>query len=140
MPRLIYIDTNVYLDYFEERSYGLRPANEFAFSLLQRTISCEFELVFSDHLLKELIKHIPEERILDLLELLKAKDKLIKINTSYKIRALASEISKSKSIHYADALHYAIALIANAEAIVTNDKKFLDITSEELKILLPNEI
>ena len=140
MSKLIYIDTNVYIDYFDERSYGFRPANEFAFILIKRAMSCEFKLVFSDHLLKELTKHIHKDKVFDLLDLLKTKDKIVKINTTNGVKRLASEISRSKLIHYADALHYALALTIHAEAIITNDKEFLNINSEDIIIMFPNDI
>lgn len=140
MSKLIYIDTNVYIDYFSGRSSWLIPSGEIAFSLVNRTISCEFKLVFSDHLLKELMIRVSEDKIFGLIEMLKINDKIVNVSTTSETKILASKISKSKSIHYADALHYAIALIAKAEAIVTNDKGFQEISSIELPILPPNSI
>lgn len=83
---------------------------------------------------------MPEDKILGLIETLKINDKIVNAYITNEARILASEISNSKPIHYADALHYAIALIAQAEAIITNDKGFQEISSIELPILPPNGI
>lgn len=140
MPRLIYIDTNVYLDYFENRNYGLRPASEFAFSLFRRTISCEFRIVVSDKLLEELKRFVDTEKILDLFDKLRRFDKIVEIKLNRGIKLDASRISKNGLIHYSDALHYSIALNAGAEAIITNDRQFRSLSSGKLPIILPENI
>lgn len=140
MSKLIYIDTNVYLDYFKERSYGLRPASEFAFILIQRAISCEFRIVISTKLMEELDKRIPQENTNGLFDQLRGLNKILDIKTNLEIKRLASELSKSGKIHYADALHYAFAFYAKADAIITNDLAFRNLSSNQLEILLPEEI
>jgi len=50
---LIYLDTNIYMDYFENRSDGLRPLGDFAFNLLRRCFECEFSIASSVLVAKE---------------------------------------------------------------------------------------
>jgi len=63
---LIYCDTNIYIDYFENREDNLRPLGTFAFELLRRTIECEFTIVVSDFVISELEKYVEEEKIKEL--------------------------------------------------------------------------
>lgn len=55
--RLIYCDTNVYLDYFFDRRDNIRPLGEFAHQVIQRALGCEFYIVISDWVITELNKH-----------------------------------------------------------------------------------
>lgn len=114
MSRLIYIDTNVYIDYFKERSYGLRPANEFAFSLIQRTINCEFKIIVSTKLILELERYIKKETFLGLFDELRIYDKILDVKITNEIKNLAEELSNTGKIHHSDALHYAFAFYAGA--------------------------
>ena len=140
MSKLIYIDTNVYLDYFEERSYGLRPANEFAFNLIQRTIACEFKIVLSTKLLEELEKRVSKEKITDFFNKLRIFNKVFDVRMTFNIKKFAIELSRSGRIHYSDALHYAFASHYGVEAIITNDRNFRELSSEKLRILMPEEV
>ena len=54
MQRLIYLDTNIYLDYFENRTDKLKPLGEFAFRIIKRAIDCEFKIVISSIILAEI--------------------------------------------------------------------------------------
>lgn len=139
MSRLIYIDTNVYVDYFENRSYGLRPASEFAFIIIQRAISCEFNIVISTLLVKELEKRISQDEINRLFSQLREFNKIIDAKITYEVKKLAEELTRSGKIHYADAIHYALAFHAKAEAIITNDRAFRNLSNSKLEILLPEE-
>jgi rRNA-processing protein FCF1 len=71
MNELIYLDTNIYLDYLESREDRLRPLGEFAFRLLQRTLKCEFKIVISDVVNKELDRNIEADKIKGILDDLK---------------------------------------------------------------------
>ena len=124
MPVRIYLDTNIYLDYCEKRSDGIRPLQEFAFSVFRRTLECEFEIVISNLVIKEINEaKLKNKATLDiLLSELKAKKKLFYVNYTY------SEMSKSKGYeNWKDALHAIIARRAKCRFIVTrNISDFLE--------------
>jgi hypothetical protein len=58
MSVLIYLDTNVWLDYFLDRSSGLLSPSEIALHILKRSIFCEFQILISDILTVELEKYV----------------------------------------------------------------------------------
>jgi len=116
----IYLDTCIYLDYFEDRKDNLRPLGEFAFQLLKRTFECEFEIIISDWLLAELSKWADKQTITELFQKLKMLNKDISIETTN------DDILKTKDIcnentHFQDALHFVLAKKAGAMYIVTRN-------------------
>mgnify|MGYP006296621571 FL=1 len=56
MSELIYIDTNIYIDYFLNRKDNLRPLGDFAHELFIKTSQCKYKIIISDWLEKELTK------------------------------------------------------------------------------------
>lgn len=114
----IYVDTNVYIDYFEDRSDNLRPLGELAFQLFERALSCEFKIIMSSEVAKELRNNGYFEDINKFTEKFRKANKIefIKVTDSDKHTA-----SKGKTSHYEDRLHYAIAERSNAEFVVTRN-------------------
>src|SRR3989339_1207553 len=112
----IYLDTNIYLDYCEKRSDGIRPLNEFAFAVFRRTLECEFEIVISDWVINELGKSTEEEALKIIAASLKAKKKLDYVESSYEEREKAQKYKNWK-----DALHAIIAKRAKCKFIVTRN-------------------
>jgi len=110
---------------FEDRTDGLHPLGEFAFQLLKRTFNCEFEIVVSDWVLKEMEKQIANLALfIELLDRLQKLGKLIKIYKNLEIVKEAKTLTKSSDIHFADALHAAIAKESNAVLVTWNIKDF----------------
>lgn len=138
---LIYIDTNVYLDYMGNREDNLKPLGEFAFQLIQRALKCEFEILLSDLVLEELNRHASKKEIERMLCPLLKKNKIQQVvSTKEDSEEAKEECIRCPDIHFSDSLHYAIALRCCAEAIITNDKHFYSIESPELLITTPNRI
>jgi len=108
----LYVDTNVYLDFFLERS-----KSRYAERLFRQTLQCKHQIILSDHIISELIRNIAIENINALFETL--KHKLIKIKAEDRDYAYA----KTLNTHYADALHITLAKKAEADAIITNNNK-----------------
>ncbi|MGV8141040.1 MAG: type II toxin-antitoxin system VapC family toxin [Candidatus Woesearchaeota archaeon] len=108
----IYIDTNVYLDFFLERS-----KSRHAERLFRRTLNCHHHIILSDHLSSELTLYIDHSKIKILFEMLKNKIILVKSEKE------DEEKARLLPTHYADALHIILARKADAEAIVTNNIK-----------------
>jgi hypothetical protein len=66
MSKRIYVDSNIYIDYFENRSDKLIPWGEFAHKLFQRTFECEFKVIISSFIIKELNNNGYDKEINDL--------------------------------------------------------------------------
>ncbi len=134
---LIYIDTNVYIDYFEDRRDKFRPLGEFAYQIFQRTLSCEFSIVFSGLLLKEILNHTKEQQLSALLHELKEKNKILETKATFEDKVKTRQIVKEKRTSFNDTLHAVIAQRMDAEFLVTrNIQDFLEL-QEMVKILLP---
>ncbi len=134
----VYLDTNIYLDYLENRSDNLRPLGEFAFQLLTRSIACEFKIIISDIVLKELDKYITKEKIKQILTPLSRKDKIISVTSKFKHKRKARSIKRQFGIPFFDALHYILAKENNAEYLITNDKHFFELPEDGILITKPN--
>jgi len=120
----VYCDTNIFLDFLENRKDKLKPLGELAFQIFKRAINCEFYIIFSNHTKKELFAYgISNKKIDEIMNLLNAK--IILVKAEYQDYLNAKKFNK---IHYKDAVHYIIAK-RTSDILLTNDN--------ELKIL-PN--
>ena len=106
------------MDFFEGRSDYLRPLDEFAFQIFKRVENGEFTLIISDHLLYELRNHIEEKKIIELLQPLTEKGRIIKVFKTREDILKAKEISKEK---WKDALHAILANKAKAVYLLTRN-------------------
>jgi predicted nucleic acid-binding protein len=111
----LYIDTNVYLDFFLERR-----KSEHAFKIFKKTLKCKFYIILSDHILAELNNTMDLSDTQMLFSLLKPKIILVQMNEKDKNDA------KLLNTHYADAIHIILATKAKADAIVTSNVKDFD--------------
>lgn len=113
---LVYIDTNVWLDYCLRTDQFL---DVYAQQVLARSLSCEFRICVSDVLLYELNKYISSTD--DLFELFTKKDKLVSIDSTYEDKQRARSIP----VHYPDDVHLFLAQKAGCRYFITNDKEIL---------------
>ena len=136
MSERIYVDTNIYLDYADVRTDGIRPLDELAFSVFQRTLSCEFEIVASDFVIEEILANLKNKTTFNLLVAeLKEKKKLIYVEAT---RQEFTEAKRSKN--WTDTLHAIIAKRTNCKYIVTrNIVDFLK-SSDILEPVLPEQL
>ncbi|MCR4369272.1 MAG: PIN domain-containing protein [archaeon] len=136
MSKRIYLDTNIYVDYCEGRADSIRPLQEFAFRLLQKTFECKYDIVVSDWLFRELEKSIKHKEPMNLLlSELKAKNKM------FYTKSTRSELASAQSHeNWTDALHAIIAKRMGCKFIVTrNTMDFLEF-SHILEPKLPEEL
>jgi len=129
----IYCDTNINLDYLLERkNLSNKKISNPAYKIFLRTLECEFKIIISDHVLRELYANIEVEKAKILFSFLKIKIILVKTLNKDKIKA--SEYS-----NYNDALHAIIANRFNAQIMVTrNIKDFKEFSF--IKSKLPEQI
>lgn len=133
---LIYLDTNIYMDYFLIREDRLRPLSDFAFELLRKTFECEYKIAISDWLLFELEKNnVPVEKINELLKDLKDLNKLVKVERK------DEDVTKAERYkNWKDALHAILAKKSGAVYLVTrNVEDFFDV-QDLIEIKLPENL
>lgn len=135
MSKLIYIDTNVYLDLLIGRESGLMPNNEIALNILNRALKCEFHIIISNFVLKEMEKFAKKEAIRDMLDSLFTAEKMIFEMASREDKARANLLNPD--VPFGDCLHFVIAERCGAEYLVTNDKHFGRLNNK-VKIIKPN--
>jgi predicted nucleic acid-binding protein len=118
MIKYVYLDTNIWLDYCL-RSDAILPVDEFARSILQRSLKCEFTIVVSDIVQKELLKQI--YHLYQLFEPFELKKKV------YYVQTTSADILAAKDIpvHFPDNVHIAIAKRIGCDYFVTNDAEIL---------------
>lgn len=80
MSKLIYIDTNVWLDYFLKRDGGFLSPCEVAFQIFSRSVSCEFRILISDALVYELEKYVDMKKISECMKWLEPKLCFVKLS------------------------------------------------------------
>ena len=135
----LYLDANVYLDYWEDRRDNIRPLGEFAFNLIRRAINCEFVICYSDFLLFEVCKscNLPKEEIFEqIFRPIENAGKLRHIMYTYENEAKI--ISKENGMHRTDAIHIAIAEKCNA-ILITRDNQILDLKGK-FHVAKPEEL
>ncbi|KYK24978.1 hypothetical protein AYK26_07925 [Euryarchaeota archaeon SM23-78] len=121
--RTIYIDTNIYIDYFDGRSDGLRSLGEFAYSVLRKTFECEFVIILSGVVLDELKYNTYKEKAKQLIKDLKEKNKIIETETTKDDEIRAREIAKQRRTSTNDTAHALIAKRMKADYLVTRNIK-----------------
>lgn len=136
MSTRIYVDANIYLDYFEERSNGMRPLSEFAFKVFKRALECEFEIVLSNIVMNEINKHCRTSSRFDVLfeELLK-KQKIIRANATTE-----DETQSKKHKEHNDMLHYLLAEKTGCKFIVTRNIQHFSDFPGLVKAVLPEQL
>jgi len=117
MTIILYIDANVYINFFKWEYDRWRCLGEMALGVFNRILDGEFKLVISDHLLFELKKHVDEKVVDEYLQKFKDKNLIIKINKT------REDINEAKQIssHYHDPLHAILARKAKAQYLITRD-------------------
>ncbi len=140
MAELIYIDTNVYLDYWEARIDKMRPLGEFAYNVIKRAIDCEFIVIVSDIVFKELENHLDKQSIESIFKDLRHYNKL------ESVESLVEELEKAKTLAAQynsscnDVAHALVAKRAGACYLVTRNLKDFENLSYFVKPILPEDI
>jgi predicted nucleic acid-binding protein len=130
---LIYVDTNVYLDFLLNRTDGLRPLGDNARVLFERTVSCEFIIVVSDLVLSEAEHQHLRPALEPLLTRLASFGKLRLVETS----CADQREARMLPTHYADALHAVLARKSGAAFVVTMNIKDFEALRGYINVALP---
>jgi predicted nucleic acid-binding protein len=124
----LYLDANVYLDYWENRSDNLKPLGEFAFSLLKRAIKCEFMVVCSEVIeyeLCEVLRISRSECHSRFLKALESAGKLEQVETTDELLLTARQMANKTGTPYTDCCHLLLAQEAGA-ILVSRDNHFFN--------------
>ena len=136
MTLKIYCDTNIFLDYLEQRSDNIRPLYEFAYLFFSKGWNCHFNIVVSDWLMEELKRHQTDEKIEEVLGEFKKKNKVIFVKRE------KSDMDKARSMgdNWDDALHAVLAKKADADFLVTRNLRHYVGCETLVRVVLPEFI
>lgn len=140
MGRLIYLDSNIYLDYFENRRDILRPLGEFAFRLLKRTMNCEFEILVSSHIIDEVEKQGYLTDLNYLFAELELLNKLYRVQVSQSDCKRVKQLASERQSHTEDILHAVLAEKGGADFLVTRNTKDFQELQDLVDIVLPEAL
>lgn len=132
-----YIDTCIWIDYFEDRKNKFRPLGEWAFHCIKTIIANEDLIIVSDLLEEELKEFYSDTEITNIFEIV-PEQLIIQINVTIEQLSEAKHNHKKINIPLKDCLHAIFARDHNA-IFITRDKHF-DILKEEITIIKPEEL
>jgi len=115
-----YVDTSIWLGYFEDRRDSIRPLGEFAFQFLKGCKKLGTRLLYSEAVIVEL-QGFSKKWVNEMF--LQFRDLLVETPVLKKQTDEAKTIAKQRGLPYNDALHAIIAR-DNKAIIVTRDKHF----------------
>lgn len=130
----LYLDTNIYLDYLENRKDKLRPLGDFAFNLIRRAVECEFKIVISDVVIKEIEGKVTEDTLSEMIKILNRK--LIRVESTEEQRERAGK----RKTHFTDALHAIIAINNEVDYFITRNITDFSEFKDELKVVFPESL
>lgn len=131
-----YIDTNIWLDFLEDRKgFKNEPLGIYAWKLFLKIKESNGKILISDFLSIEMIKHVKISKYNFLMEFLKKA--IIKIETSKNSFEKSVILSDEINIPSGDALHVILAIENNA-ILVSRDKHFKKI--KEIDVYRPEEL
>ncbi len=140
MKRRFYLDSNVFISFVREEidsAFNLRGVdseNFFALCRKEKHSLLLSELFFTE---VEKVISLNKSAILEEFNMLKIKVEIFENSVS---KNLISKIIKETGIHFADAVHTAIAIENNASALISWNKKDFMKVHKFVKFLQPNEI
>ena len=120
-----YIDTSIWMDYYEDRRDNLRPIGEFAFQLLVFIKTGEHTIIVSDEVLSELGKFYSDDEIADILSIMKDEIEVVDITKEQHERAKV--LALERAIPRGDAVHAIVAGDLNI-VLVARDWHFEQVT------------
>lgn len=136
----IYLDTCIYIDYLEDRKDNLRPLGLFAYQIFKRALECEFVIVISPPVLKEIEGHESGNGFKSLIESLRAKNKLSFIAAQKHHYNEARDLARIRNTTYADTLHALLARESGAEILVTRNLKDFEDLCDIIPISYPESL
>lgn len=137
----LYLDTHIFVDFWNDRVDKMRPLGDFAYELLRETIGCKHHLLFSDLIVAELINScgLTEHDIWNELfsDIIRA-GKFSKVEITEQQKSEAKKMAARLEIPKSDALH-AILARDNKAVLVSRDHHHESV-KDFVKVLTPEDI
>jgi predicted nucleic acid-binding protein len=138
MPKL-YLDADVWLNFWLDEMLGLLPASHYIEELLRKANRENWVIVISGAVKKEIFrKHIAPEDLEIKLTKLREANLLEEIEAEEEDSKLARRITEEKGLHFPDSLHAALAIRSKA-IIVTRTGHFY-LVKDLVEIRKPEEL
>lgn len=137
MVKKYYLDTCIWIDYFENRKDRFRPIGEWAFMLIRKIVGNKDLVLYSDSVQDELGLFYSDEQIKKVVSIV-PNQLLVHLKASTDQIEESVKLSKKVCIKRMDVLH-AILARDNKAVLVTRDKHFYEL-SEHLVIKKPEDL
>ena len=136
MAEKYYIDTSIWMDYYEDRKDPSKDIGEFAFRLLCKLLASKSTIVVSNFILRELEVNYSLEKIRGLTTPFEKIMEKVDISDEQKLEA--KRISEKRSLPFGDVLHAIIAR-DNDAVLISRDKHFQQL-KDVCEVYKPEEI
>jgi len=124
----VLVDTNIFLDYYLNRTSGILPIGKFAFGFITSAVKCNYTFIVCIETIWEIssVLAIAEEQVVEnVLMPIKEKNKLEVIAPIRTQKIEAHNLSQKLGVPYVDALLAVVAKSKNIR-IVTRDSHFFE--------------
>jgi len=136
MAEKYYLDTSIWMDYYEDRQDPTKDIGEFAFKLLCKLLASNSKIVVSSFLLRELEVAYSLDQIRGLA--LPFERLMERVDVSDKQREEAKKIAEERKLPKGDAIHAILARDNNA-ILVSRDKHF-QLLKDICEVVKPEDI
>ncbi len=120
-----YIDSCIWMDYFEDRSDNLRPLGEWAFQLIKKIIGEKGLIIISQNIIHELSSYYDYSELDELFGIV-PKEFLLKVKPDQMQFKKAILLKAKLNIPLGDAFHAVLAKDNNA-LMITRDSHFCNV-------------
>jgi len=136
MTRKYYLDTSIWMDYYEDRKDPSKDIGECAFKLLCKLLASNSKIVVSSFLLRELEAAYSLDKIRGLA--LPFEKLMERVDVSDEQREEAKKVAEERKLPKGDVIH-AILARDNKAILVSRDKHF-QLLKDICKVVKPEEI
>ena len=136
MAEKYYLDTSIWMDFYEDRTDPSKDSGEFAFKLLCKLLASKSKIVVSTFLLRELETAYSLDEIRGLT--LHFEKLMEKVDVSDKQREEAKKIAEEREIPKGDVIH-AILARDNDAILISRDKHF-QLLKDICEVMKPEDI
>jgi predicted nucleic acid-binding protein len=135
MVEKYYLDTSIWMDYYEDRTDPSKDIGEFAFKLLCKLLASKSKIVVSTFLLRELETAYSLDKIRGLT--IPFEKLMEKVDVSDNQREEAKKIAEERGVPKGDVIHAILARDNNA-ILVSRDKHF-QLLKDICEVMKPEE-
>lgn len=136
MNERYYLDTSVWMDYYEDRKNPSKDIGEFAFQLLCKLVASKSKIIVSSFLLRELETAYSLDKIRALARPFERL--MIKVDVSDAQIEEAKKIAEKRKLPKGDVIH-AILARDNDSILISRDKHF-QLLKDICEVVKPEEI